>query len=482
MQHLIDRAAQATFLQTIDGDRVATLFEDVIDPSTGAAFQRTPVATAAELDAAVTAARRAQPDWAALGWDERARQLQAFADAIDRESEWLSALHTMEQGMPFAQSELFVRTTAERIRIMSRFRVVDRTLIEEPARKVTERWHPLGVVAAIAPWNGPLLLGMVKVVTALIAGNTIVLKPSELTPLSTLELGRISVGILPPGVLNVISGGRATGAAMVGHPGFDKVSFTGSTPTGIAIARTSAEFLRPVTLELGGNDAAILLHDGSIDDLVAAAAMTGFSNCGQYCAAIKRIYVPFDKVDAVAERLAAAANAYVIGNGFEPGATLGPIQNKAQFDKVCAIAENARADGGVMVSGGAPLDRPGYFFPPTVATGLTDGSRLVDEEQFGPIIPVVGYDGIDGVIDRINAGPYGLTASIWTTNLEAGEALAGRLIVGSAAVNRHAAFDPAVPFPLIKQSGMGVDYADHGIKGTMRLQVITVMMPGGASR
>ncbi|MET0239113.1 MAG: aldehyde dehydrogenase family protein [Sphingobium sp.] len=475
MTDWIERARQAQFSQTIDGEAVGTRFEDVIDPSTATAFQRSPVATEEELDRAVLAARRAQPGWEALGWDERARLIDAFADAIDREREWLATLHTMEQGMPVALSRMFVAALAPRMRTITRRRVPDHVLIDEPGRRVVERWHALGVVAAIAPWNGPLLLGMIKVATALIAGNSVVLKPSELTPISTLELGRISRGLLPDGVLNIVGGGGAVGAAMSAHAGFDKLSFTGSTRTGIAIARQSAEFLRPVTLELGGNDAAILLDDGPVDALIALAAQLGFSNCGQFCAAIKRIYVPSNRVEEVAAGLAAAAGRHRLGNGFEEGVTMGPIQNRAQFDRVCAIVEDAKAAGGRIVAGGAPLDRPGYFYPPTVVTGLCDGTMLVDEEQFGPVIPVVAYDRIDDVIDRINAGPYGLMASVWTADLEEGERIAGRIHVGSAAVNRHAAFDPDVPFPLIKQSGMGVDYADHGIKGTMRLQVITVM-------
>jgi acyl-CoA reductase-like NAD-dependent aldehyde dehydrogenase len=473
LQHFFDRASQSRFLQTIAGEAVASSFAPVIDPSTGAPFQQYPVASTAELDSAVAAARSAQPAWNALGWDAREQLLVQFADGIDAELDWISALHTMEQGMPFALSQVFVKATAQRIRTMAAFRVDDRVLSDDAARHASQRWHPLGVVAAIAPWNGPLMLGMIKVVTALIGGNTMVLKPSELTPLSTLELGRISRSILPPGVLNVVTGGGAVGAAMVTHPGFDKVSFTGSTATGIAIARESAQFLRPVTLELGGNDAAILLPDGSIDDLVAAASGTGFGNCGQFCAAVKRVYAPAHMIGEVCEKLTAAANAYRLGAGFEDGVTLGPIQNKAQFDKVCAIVDSARADGGRILTGGAPLDRDGYFYPPTVIAGLTDGARLVDEEQFGPVIPVVVYDNVDDVIAAINAGPYGLTASIWTRDLARGTAIAERLAVGSAAINRHAAFDPHLPFPLIKQSGVGIDYADHGIKGTMRLQVIS---------
>jgi acyl-CoA reductase-like NAD-dependent aldehyde dehydrogenase len=208
---------------------------------------------------------------------------------------------------------------------------------------------------------------------------------------------------------------------------------------------------------------------------VAAAAQTGFSNNGQFCAAVKRIYAPADMAGEVSRQLAEIAQSFMLGNGFEPGVTLGPIQNKAQFAKVCAIVEDAKAAGGRILSGGNPLDRPGYFYPPTVVVGLRDGSRLVDEEQFGPVIPVIEYHDLEEVIATINSGPYGLTTSIWTADLERGEALAGRIESGSAAVNRHAAFDAALPFPLIKQSGMGIDYADYGIKGTMRLQVITTV-------
>lgn len=472
---LIDRARRSAFFQTIDGAAVATDFMDVVDPSTGSAFQRSPVATADELDRAVAAARRAQPAWAALSWDERARALERYADAIDDEIAWIATLQTLEQGMPYAMSLAYARYAVTRIRLIAKYRVADRVLIDDTTRLVVERWHPLGAVAAIAPWNGPLLLGMIKVGSALIAGNTVVLKPSELTPLGTLETARLGIGILPDGVMNTVAGGRETGAAMAAHAGFDKISFTGSTATGIAIARQSAAYLRPVTLELGGNDAAILLPDGSVEDLVGAAAQTGFGNCGQFCAAIKRIYAPAQLAEQVCVKLAAAARAFVIGNGFDPDVTLGPIQNKAQFDKVCAIVADAKAGGGIARSGGGPLNRPGYFFVPTVIAGLSDGTRLVDEEQFGPVIPVVEYDDVDAVIARINAGPYGLTASIWTADLARGEAIAARLTVGSAAVNRHAAFDPDVPFPLIKQSGMGVDYADYGIKGTMRLQAVTIV-------
>lgn len=478
MTHSAPTVAQAVFTHTIGGRAVeGSEFDDVIDPSTGNAFQRSPVASAQDVDRAISAARLAQPGWAALSWDEREAYLDQLATAMEAETEWLATLNTLEVGQVIASSRLFVSMTADRLRLLGKVRAPDRVVCDDPTRKVVEQWKPLGVVVAIAPWNAPIILGMTKVVNALIAGNTVVLKPSELTPLVTLEIGRLSRDILPPGVFNVIAGGRTTGAAMVAHPGVDKVSFTGSTATGLAIARQSADSLRPSTLELGGNDAAILLPDGSIPELVNGVMRTGLANCGQFCAGIKRVYVPSGLHDAFCDALVSAAESVKIGGGMEPGVQMGPIQNKAQFDKVRAIVEDARAQGGKVLTGGAPLPGGGYFYPPTVVTGIKAGVRLVDEEQFGPVVPVIPYDDLDAVIDEVNAGPYGLTGSIWTEDLDRGAELASRLTVGTGWVNQHGAFDTMVAMPLIKFSGAGIDNGQYGVLGTMRLQVISTKKP-----
>ncbi len=474
MSDLITKILEASFSQTIDGQPVASVFEDVIDPSTGRAFHKSPCATAAEIDLAVAAARRAQPAWAALSWDERSGYLNRLADAIEAAQDWIATVQTLEQGMPLADSLASVRYTALRFRLVGEVRIAERILAEDDTRRVVERWKPRGVVAAIAPWNGPLVLGLWKVGSALISGNTVVLKPSELTPLATMEVGRIARDILPPGVFNVVGGGRAVGAAIVAHPGFDEISFTGSTATGVAIAKQAGADLRPVLLELGGNDAAILLPDGSVADFVRTIAFISFANCGQFCAAVKRVYVPPAVYDEVCAGLVAAVEKIRVGNGFDPEVRMGPIQNKAQFDKVCALVDDARAAGGRVLTGGAPLERDGYFYPPTIVAGLTDGVRLVDEEQFGPVIPVVAYEDLDALIDLINSGPYGLTGSVWTADLELGERIADRLMVGTSAVNQHAPLHPTLPFPMIKASGMGIDYADYGIKAGMRLQIINI--------
>ncbi len=474
MLSLIDELLKEQFPQTIDGTDAASVFEDVINPATGRPFHGAPVATVDELEAALAAARRAQPSWAARSWEERAAALESFAKTIETNVERLAHLSTLEQGRPLAGARIELGLACRYIRLLAAVRLPSRVLIDNEVRRIVERWTPKGVVLAVAPWNAPVVLGMAKIATALIGGNTIVIKPSELTPLCTLELGRLGRKVFPPGVLNVVSGGRAVGAALVELPGFDKISFTGSTATGRSIAAKAGTLLRPVTLELGGNDAAVLLPDGSIEAMTAAATLTGLVNCGQFCGAVKRIYAPRNLYEAVCESLTERAKKIVIGDGLSPGVEMGPIQNKAQFDKVCAIVDDARAAGGRILTGGEPMASDGYFYPPTVVADLTNGVRLVDEEQFGPVIPIVAYDDLDHVIDILNAGPYGLTSSIWTADLDHGAELASRLAVGTGLVNQHGGFDASVPMSLIKQSGIGVDYAEYGVKGAMNLQVINV--------
>jgi acyl-CoA reductase-like NAD-dependent aldehyde dehydrogenase len=480
MHEYVEAILKARFTQTIGGEPVATAFEDVIDPSKGLPFQRSPVASDAEVDMAVKAARRAQPGWAARSWDERAQIINALGNLIEENIDYLMTLQTMEQGMPLATARICIGLGVASMRQFAEIRVEDRVLVDDGTRRVVENWRPLGVVAAISPWNFPIALGFQKVGNALIGGNTVVLKPSELTPLTTLEIGRLACGVLPPGVLNVIGGGRASGAALVAHPDVDKVSFTGSTATGVAIAQESGKHLRPVTLELGGNDAAILLEDGSIDDLVAAIIEKALANRGQYCAAVKRVYVPASLHDRFCAALVAASEAIRIGNGLDPETDMGPIQNKVQFDRICDYVEDAERAGGRVLTGGRAIPGNGYYYPPTVITGLADDARLVEEEQFGPIMPIIVYDDLDAVIERINAGPYGLTGSFWTADIPRGLALASRLVVGTGWINQHGNFDLGLPFPLIKASGMGFDFADLGVKGAMRMQVVHAVKPSHA--
>jgi len=347
--------------------------------------------------------------------------------------------------------------------------------------RVEVRYRPLGVVGAITPWNMPLALGVPKIAHALYAGNALVLKPSPYTPLATLRLAEYAKDLFPAGVLNVLAGGNDFGQWMSEHPGIDKISFTGSIPTGRRVMASAAVNLKRLTLELGGNDPAIVLPGADIAAIAQRLYDAVFVNCGQICMAIKRLYVHDSQYDAACEALAAIARGVKVGDPFEPGTQLGPVQNRAQFGIVRAILEDTRARPGVRIlAGGQALDRPGYFVQPTVVADVAEGSRIVDEEPFGPLLPVIRYSDIDEAVARANAGPYGLGASVWGSDAAQASEVAGRLHAGMVWVNRHMGADPLAPFGGAKQSGIGRQYGLKGLQGYM--EGVTLFLPprGGA--
>jgi acyl-CoA reductase-like NAD-dependent aldehyde dehydrogenase len=319
-----------------------------------------------------------------------------------------------------------------------------------------------------------VLLAVWKLAPALLAGNTVVLKPSPLTPLTTLRLGELCRELLPPGVVNVISGGDDLGRRIVRHRVPRKITFTGSVSAGRSVAAAAGESIKRLTLELGGNDAALLLPGidaGSVaDDLIHAA----FINSGQACNAVKRLYVHERDHAAVVEAVAERAAALRVGDGLDEDCDLGPLINEAQLLRVAALVDNARAGGGTVVTGGRRLTRRGFFFAPTVVTGLEAGDRLVEEEQFGPVLPVIAYRDVDRAVDEINAGPFGLCGSVWSSDLEAATAVATRLDCGSAWVNQHLAMGPHLPFGGSKFSGIGTENGIAGLLEYTQLQVLNV--------
>jgi acyl-CoA reductase-like NAD-dependent aldehyde dehydrogenase len=331
---------------------------------------------------------------------------------------------------------------------------------------------PLGVVCAIAPWNAPVSLAMWKVAPALVAGNTMVLKPSPFTPRSTLKVGEVLRDVLPPGVLNVVSGKDPLGASMTAHAVPRKISFTGSVATGKKVAAAAAPDLKRVTLELGGNDPAIVLDDVDVDAVVDKLFWGAFQNNGQVCSAIKRVYVPEKLHDQIVEGLAERARSVKVGAGGEPDVKLGPINNRPQFDRVSELVADALAGGAVAAAGGKAIDGDGYFFEPTILTGLSDGSRIVDEEQFGPALPVVSYRDVDDVVDRANGTHFGLSGSVWGTDVDRATAVANRLECGTAWINTHLALAPHQPFGGAKWSGIGVENGTWGLLGFSEPQVI----------
>ncbi|MWA02923.1 aldehyde dehydrogenase family protein [Actinomadura sp. LD22] len=428
------------------------------------------------LDRAMEAARGAADAWAA-DLERRRRALAEIAAAVRREAGELAAVLTAEQGKPLKAALFEVGEVARWFEAFAAMEPAQEELATEDGGHAVVRRVPLGVVAAITPWNFPLLLVGWKAAPALLAGNTMVLKPSPFTPLSTLLLGRVIAAAVPPGVFSAVAGGDDLGARMTGHPVPRKISFTGSVRTGAAVMRAAAEGLKRVTLELGGNDAAIVLDDADPDAVESPLFWGAFANSGQICAGIKRLYVPESLADPILERLVDRAKRTPMGDGTDPAVKLGPIQNRPQFDRVSALTADAVARGGTVAAGGHRLDRPGYFHAPTIVTGVGPGVPLVDEEQFGPVLPVMVYRDVEDAIAAANATEYGLSGSVWSADVDRAARVAGRLDAGTVRVNDHLTFSPRVPFGGRGVSGLGVENGPWGLDEFSDLQVLRTPGP-----
>jgi acyl-CoA reductase-like NAD-dependent aldehyde dehydrogenase len=460
------------YAMTIDGQAVpAEQTFGVINPATGEVFAQAPECTREQLDAALESAHKAQLSWKT---DAAARTgaLLAAADAVDAAAKELGPLLTAEQGKPVAQAIGEAKGVALWLRHFAKLDL-PREVIQDDERVFAEVVRrPVGVVAAITPWNFPLSMAAWKFAPALRAGNTVVVKPSPYTPLATLRLGEVLRDALPPGVLNIVSGGDELGGWMTSHPLVRKISFTGSVATGKKVAAAAAPDLKRVTLELGGNDPAIVLDDVDIEKVAEKLFWSAFRNSGQVCIAVKRVYVPERLHDDLVDALAAKARAAKVGDGMAEGTDLGPINNKPQFERVSELVSDALSNGATAVAGGGPLDRPGYFFAPTVLTGVSDGTRIVDEEQFGPALPVIPYRDVDDALARANATTFGLGGSVWSADPDRAADVAERLETGTAWVNTHAALAPHQPFGGAKWSGIGVENGSWGLLGYTEIQVV----------
>jgi acyl-CoA reductase-like NAD-dependent aldehyde dehydrogenase len=446
----------------------------VIDPATAAPFVEAPLASLADVDLAVEAARRAFPGWAATPIAERAQAILAIADAIEAAKDELAALLSREQGKPRANAGGEIMGAVGWARATAALRPTVDTIKDDDSVRIEVHRKPLGVVGSISPWNFPVMIAIWHIVPALLTGNSVVMKPSSYTPLAALRMVEIANAHLPPGVLNSLTGEGDIGRAMAEHRGIDKIVFTGSTPTGRAIMASGAANLKRLTLELGGNDAAIVLADADVEKIAPKIFQKAFANSGQICAALKRLYVHADIHDAMAAKLAALAQGAAMGPGDDPASQFGPVQNAMQFAHVRALAEDATARGGKFLAGGAPLDRDGYFFPLSVVVDVTDGMRVVDEEQFGPILPLIRFHDVEDAIARANASENGLGGSIWSSDADAATLLARRLESGTAWVNDHASISPDAPFGGAKQSGIGTEFGHYGLEEYVQLQTVRV--------
>ncbi|MFD7221199.1 aldehyde dehydrogenase family protein [Streptomyces sp. NPDC059892] len=443
----------------------------VLDPATGEVFDDAPDQRPDELDAAVDRAHEAWRGWRA-DRAARAGAILAAADAVEAAGAELAPLLTREQGKPLAESYAEIARTAARLRYFAELDPGSRPITDGRPVRSEIRWRSLGPVAAIVPWNFPLQLASAKFAPALAAGNTVVLKPSPFTPLATRLLGSVLATALPEGVLTIVTGREPLGARLASHPGIRHVTFTGSIPTGRAVAEGAAASLSRVTLELGGNDAAVLLDDVDVEGIADRLFWAAFRNCGQVCMAVKRVYAPARLYPQVVEALAQRAKSVVVGAGLDPDSRLGPVNNAPQLARVERYTSQALADGARAVTGGHRLDRPGYFFAPTILAHVPPGSPVVTEEQFGPVLPVLPYGSLDEAIEAANGTGFGLGASVWGTDLDRAEAVADRLECGTAWINHHAELSLAQPFAGIKESGVGVAGGPWGLYGNLRPFVV----------
>jgi acyl-CoA reductase-like NAD-dependent aldehyde dehydrogenase len=442
----------------------------VEDPATAETFAHAPACTPQELDAAVAAASAAAPGWAALDEDERRTHLRACGDALAACLDEVAALLSREQGKPLTHARAEVQLSVDWFAHTAALTLAPEVLEDSDTSCITLERVPHGVVAAIAPSNFPLILSVCKVAPALLAGNTVVLKPSPQTPLSTLRMGEALRACLPGGVLNVVSGDQALGEALTSHPGIRMISFTGSVATGRAISRQAAERFLPVVLELGGNDPAIVLPGADVDALAPHLFQAALANSGQFCAAVKRVYVHRDQAARLAERLTDLAASAVVGAGADPATEFGPLVSRDQLERVAGLVDDAVARGARVLAGGKALGGPGYFYPPTVVVDLPEGTELELEEQFGPVIPVITYDDIDEAVHRADSTPYGLGASVWGDE-EAARGIAARLDSGTVWVNTHGVLRHDVPFSGARCSGRGAEYGYWGLLEYTRIKV-----------
>ncbi len=429
----------------------------VVNPATGEVVSHVDTVSAGELDDVLAAASRAFAGWR-LDESKRRQCLHEVASTLRGAGAELAALITTEQGKPLPSALAEVERTASWFDYFAKLEIPTSVLRDDDTAFVRVTTRPLGVVAAITPWNYPLMLASWKLAPALLAGNTVVLKPSPFTPLATVRMGELLADVLPPGVLRVVVGGDDVGRLLTAHPLTNKISFTGSTEGGRSVALAAAAGLKRVTLELGGNDPAVVLPDIDLAAYATRLFWSAFWNNGQVCSAVKRVYAPRERYDEIVDALSAVAESVRVGPGTNPETQLGPISTAPQIERVAGLVDRAIDDGARSATGGHRLtDGGGYFYAPTILADARDGMSVVDEEQFGPVLPVVAYDRLDDVITHVNGSTYGLGASVWGVDITRAEQVAAQLDCGTVWINHHLLVEPNQPFGGARSSGMGTE-------------------------
>ena len=460
----------------IDGKMVEAqdTFE-VLNPATEQVVGLVPSCGAKELDMAVDAARRAFKTWRKTTPEERQNVVKGIAGAIKENADELFRLLTTEQGKPHAQAQQEIYGAAGLAAAQSGLTLDDVVNQDDDTRLSRTRRVPVGVVGGIVPWNFPIMMAIQKIVPALVAGCTIVLKPSPFTPLTTLRIAELIKDVVPAGTVNIITGPDELGPLITEHPGIDKITFTGSTATGKKIMEGASRDLKRITLELGGNDASIVLPDADVEKVAEQLFWSSFSNAGQVCIAAKRIYIHEDIYDDLSQAIADYAKNVTVGDGSQQGTGVGPIQNKKQFERVCELIQDAKDQGyNFLVGGEVDPSGTGYYVPITILDNPPEDARIVAEEQFGPIMPLMKFADIDEAIERANNSEYGLAGAIWTKDTDKGVEIAEQLETGTVWINEFMHLSPFAPFGGHKQSGFGAEYGIDGLKEFTYPQVITV--------
>ncbi len=460
----------------INGELITTeTMLDVVNPANEQVIGQVPSCGQAELDRAVAGARAAFKTWSKTPVDERRVVIQKMAAAISANFDELFRLLTSEQGKPHAQAQMEIGGCSGMMNAQATLTLEETINEDSDTRFSRTRRVPVGVVGGIVPWNFPLLMAVQKIVPALLSGCTIVLKPSPFTPLTTLRFAELIADIVPPGTVNIISGEDALGPMITAHPDINKITFTGSTATGKKIMEGASKDLKRITLELGGNDASIVLPDADVAKVAEQLFWSSFTNAGQICVAAKRIYIHEDIYDEMSAAIAAYAKTVTVGDGANQGTGVGPIQNKKQFDRVCELIEDAKTQGyKFLVGGEVDPSGSGYYVPITILDNPPEDARIVAEEQFGPVMPLMKFSSDDEVIARANNSEYGLAGAVWTKDTERGVAIAEQLETGTVWINEFLHLSPFAPFGGHKQSGFGAEYGIEGLKEFTYSQVITV--------
>jgi acyl-CoA reductase-like NAD-dependent aldehyde dehydrogenase len=449
---------------------------EILDAATREVIGRVPVQTAEELDAAVARAKAAQPGWEALGHDKRIELLLATADAIDANAEALARILSREQGKPLngPNARFEVGACSAWLRSNAATVLEPEVMVDDENLHAELIYKAAGVVGAISPWNWPMMISIWQIGPSLRMGNTVVIKPSSNTPLSVLALVSVMNEVLPPDVLIAISGPGSIGGRLAAHADVAKVMFTGSTEVGRKIIESSAGNLARLTLELGGNDAGVVLPGTDAKAIAQDLFWGAFINTGQTCAALKRLYVHDSVYDEVVDALAEIAAQTPMGPGLDENNVLGPVQNQEQFDIVKGLVEDAKAHGGRVVVGGEAAPELGaLFYKATIVADVTDGVAIVDEEQFGPVLPVIRYSDVDDAFARANAADVGLGSSVWSSDPDEARAHATRMQAGTVWINSHGGLHPMVPFGGTKSSGYGMEFGVEGLKSVAVPQVVS---------